>query len=181
MPFCAYCGSQVAETSYAPCPSCGNPNNGAPRTQPGIGGSNTTVIVIVVIVLALLAIPVIGLVAAIAIPNYLTAVQRSKQKRTMAEIRAIATNVEAHAQTYGTYPQRLDGEPKDGWDLPIRYQCVGEGDKACAGYFIASAGSDKMFEHNDVADYEQGSTTKFAADIVFANGAFVQYPEGVTQ
>jgi type II secretory pathway pseudopilin PulG len=181
VPFCAYCGSQVAETSYALCPSCGNPNNGAPRTQLGTGGSNTTAIVIVVIVLAVLAIPIAGILAAIAIPNYLTAVQRSKQKRTMADIRTIATDVEAHAQQHGTYPQRLDAEPKDGWGVPIRYQCVGDGSNACAGYFIASAGSDKMFEHNDVADYPQGATTKFAADIVFANGSFVQYPEGVTQ
>lgn len=138
-------------------------------------------IVGIVIVVVVVAIPIAGILAAIAIPNYLTAVQRSKQKRTMVEIRAIAADVEAHAAKHGTYPQRLDAERKDGWELPIRYQCVGDGGNACAGYFIASAGSDKMFEHNDVADYPEGAATKFAADIVFANGSFVQYPEGVTK
>ncbi len=180
MPFCAYCGSQVAETSYALCPSCGNPTNGAPRTQLAAGGKNTTVIVIVVIVLAVLAIPVAGILAAIAIPNYLTAVQRSKQKRTMADIRAIATQAEAHATTYGQYPKTVDAS-RDGWDHPLRYECIAADEKECAGYSIASAGKDGVFEHPSNADYAEGTASRFDQDIVFANGSFVQYPEGVSR
>ena len=181
MPFCAYCGSQVAEASYRLCPACGNPANGAPRTELPAGGQNTKVIVIVVIVLVLvLAVPVAGILAAIAIPNYLTAVQRSKQKRTMVEIRTIATDAEAHANAHGQYPKTV--EPRsDGWDHPLRYECLPAADgQGCAGYAIASAGKDGVFEQQSNAGYTQGGTTKFDCDIVYANGSFLQYPEGVT-
>src|SRR5437899_8099994 len=39
----------------------------------------------------LIVVAIIGILAAIAIPNLLTAMQRSKQKRTMADMRTIAT------------------------------------------------------------------------------------------
>ena len=38
----------------------------------------------------LIVVAIIGILAAIAIPNLLTAIQRSKQKRTMSDIRTIA-------------------------------------------------------------------------------------------
>ena len=31
MPYCAWCGSQLDSVSYAPCPLCDNPSNGAPK------------------------------------------------------------------------------------------------------------------------------------------------------
>src|SRR5438876_7991482 len=43
----------------------------------------------------LIVVAIIGILAAIAIPNLLTAMQRSKQKRTMADMRTIATAWEA--------------------------------------------------------------------------------------
>ena len=45
----------------------------------------------------LIVVAIIGILAAIAIPNLLTAMQRAKQKRTMADIRTIATAWEARA------------------------------------------------------------------------------------
>ena len=45
----------------------------------------------------LIVIAIIGILAAIAIPNLLNAVQRGKQKRTMSDMRALATAVEAWA------------------------------------------------------------------------------------
>src|SRR5436309_8291808 len=45
----------------------------------------------------------IGILAAIAIPNLLTAMQRSKQKRTMADMRTIATAWEARATDMNRY------------------------------------------------------------------------------
>ena len=45
----------------------------------------------------LIVIAIIGILAAIAIPNLLNAVQRGKQKRTMSDMRALATAVEAYA------------------------------------------------------------------------------------
>ena len=45
----------------------------------------------------LIVIAIIGILAAIAIPNLLNAVQRGKQKRTMSDMRALATAIEAYA------------------------------------------------------------------------------------
>src|ERR1044072_409760 len=51
----------------------------------------------------LIVVAIIGILAAIAIPNLLTAMQRSKQKRTMADMRAIATAWEARATDMNCY------------------------------------------------------------------------------
>src|SRR2546421_11866737 len=51
----------------------------------------------------LIVVAIIGILAAIAIPNLLTAMQRSKQKRTMADMRAIATAWEARATDMNNY------------------------------------------------------------------------------
>ena len=39
----------------------------------------------------LIVVAIIGILAAIAIPNLMTAMQKSKQKRTMADMRSLAT------------------------------------------------------------------------------------------
>ena len=52
----------------------------------------------------LIVIAIIGILAAIAIPNLLNAVQRGKQKRTMSDMRALATAVEAYAVDNSSYP-----------------------------------------------------------------------------
>ena len=182
MAFCAYCGSQVAEVSYQACPSCGNPTNGAPRPQLGSGGTNAAIIAVVVVVLAILALPVMGIIAAIAIPNVLTGVERSKQKRTMADMRTIGQELERHRATNGSYPENLTGlsiVTNDGWGYPMRYECIPDPERPCAGYAIVSAGKDKDFEYEAVDEYSNDGTTSFNCDIVFANGSFVQYPEGV--
>src|SRR6476659_339837 len=51
----------------------------------------------------LIVIAIIGILAAIAIPNLLSAVQRGKQKRTMADIRTLATAIEAYAVDNNNY------------------------------------------------------------------------------
>src|SRR5947209_6548821 len=51
----------------------------------------------------LIVVAIIGILAAIAIPNLLTAMQRSKQKRSMADIRSIATAWEARATDTNNY------------------------------------------------------------------------------
>ncbi|HEX9688445.1 MAG TPA: prepilin-type N-terminal cleavage/methylation domain-containing protein, partial [Thermoanaerobaculia bacterium] len=52
----------------------------------------------------LIVIAIIGILAAIAIPNLLNAVQRGKQKRTMADFRSLATALEAYAVDNNYYP-----------------------------------------------------------------------------
>ena len=51
----------------------------------------------------LIVIAIIGILAAIAIPNLLSAVQRGKQKRTMADMRTLATAIEAYAVDNNNY------------------------------------------------------------------------------
>src|ERR1700737_1856730 len=55
----------------------------------------------------LIVIAIIGILAAIAIPNLLNAVQRGKQKRTMSDMRALATAIEAYAVDNNVYPTGL--------------------------------------------------------------------------
>src|SRR6058998_1924433 len=88
----------------------------------------------------LIVVAIIGIIAAIAIPNLLNAIDRSKQKRTMADIRSVGTAVEEYAIDNNFYPiQTTQGaiatsiaailEPtyikvapkKDGWNFDIRY------------------------------------------------------------
>lgn len=201
MAFCAWCGNHVPQVSYAACPRCGNPTNGAQRVgalpRAGGGGTNTAAIIIGVVVGGLALVAVIGILAAIAIPNLLTATERSKQKRTMADMRSIATAVEAYATDNNQYPKAtsvaelsssltpsyLGTVPVlDAWGTPMKYECwpsEGSGD-ACARYAVASAGKDKQWEHESLQEYSTGTKTqKFDNDIVFANGSFAQYPEGV--
>src|SRR3989441_9161008 len=86
----------------------------------------------------LIVVAIVGVLAAIAIPNLLTAMQRSKQKRTMADIRTVATASEAYATDKNRYPNATDMSsletelvptyikvlPRtDGWNHPLKYEC----------------------------------------------------------
>ena len=196
MAFCAYCGTQLAEVSYAPCPSCGNPSNGAARGQlpPGVKPkSNTAQIVIIVIVVVFFGVAILGILAAIAIPNIMTAKDRATQKRTIADMRTLTTALEAYATDNNQYPDVgsvsalkpylsptfvRDVPAKDGWGHDFRYECWSRLAK-CDSYAVASAGKDGVFEHESLQDYlPDMKTTGFASDIVYSNGNFVQFPDG---
>ena len=51
----------------------------------------------------LIVVTIIGILAAIAIPNLLTAIQRSRQKRTMVDMRNIAGAIEVRATDFNRY------------------------------------------------------------------------------
>ena len=146
----------------------------------------------------LIVIAIIGILAAIAIPNLLNAVQRGKQKRTMSDMRALATAVEAYAVdnnvypaatcnggifTGGTYntldtgsftnltPTYIAQPPKtDGWGHFMAYAL----DASSNNYAIRSAGRDNSVN----GTVSCGTTTNFNDDIIYADGTFVQWPEG---
>src|SRR5512134_3177883 len=52
----------------------------------------------------LIVVAIIGIIAAIAIPNLLNAIDRGKQKRTMADMRSLGTAVESYAVDNNVYP-----------------------------------------------------------------------------
>ena len=151
----------------------------------------------------LIVVAIIGILAAIAIPNLLTAMQRSKQKRTMADIRSIATAWEARATDVNRYnaagftmptstvttpnlqsglqPTYIKQLPaKDGWGdnwLFKADQAWDDSANAAQVYMIESYGRD----NNGASSVTGGATTTFDSDIVYSNGSFVQYPEGIQQ
>lgn len=144
----------------------------------------------------LIVIAIIGILAAIAIPNLLNAVQRGKQKRSMVDMRTLATAVEAFHVDNSMFPTAscaggeftamgatlddtsfallaptyLANPPRrDGWGGFYVYNV----DNGFGQYNIRSLG------RNGVADaIACGTTTDFNDDILFSNGTFTQWPEG---
>ena len=144
----------------------------------------------------LIVIAIIGILAAIAIPNLLNAVQRGKQKRTMSDMRTMATAIEAYAVDNNVYPQgactsasytitdtTFDDSSmsllsptyianpvrKDGWDAYFLYGAPNDGQS----YGLVSTGRNKATDAITCV-----TTTNFNSDIVYSNGGFVQWPEG---
>ena len=150
----------------------------------------------------LIVVAIIGILAAIAIPNLLTAMQRAKQKRTMADIRTIATAWEARATDVNKYnaagsvslpgvtlpnatmttilaPTYIKSlPPRDGWGNNWKYLSdVAFGGSSAQQYAIISFGRDGVIE----GTAQGSSTTNFDCDIIYSQGGFLQYPEGVQQ
>ena len=64
----------------------------------------------------------------------------------------------------------------DGWGQPIMFWSDGK------HYLLVSPGKDQELERDWAEDSDAGvATTSFASDIVFADGSFVQWPEGKQQ
>jgi type II secretion system protein G len=151
----------------------------------------------------LVVVAIIGIIAAIAIANYYNAIHRTKQKRTMADMRGIAVAWEARAIDTRMYnaaaapftmppasltyadmttllsPTYMRNFPRiDGWNNALQFatdQPIG-GPQA-AEYAIRSAGRDGVFS----TTYNAGPTTDFDCDIVYSDGAFIAWPEGAQQ
>ena len=137
----------------------------------------------------LIVVAIIGIIAAIAIPNLLNAIQRGKQKRTMADIRSYGTAVETYSIDNGFPPNENSGtnakttldeylEPtfiralpaQDGWKQTYQWVHTTGGDS----YSFISYGKDRV-----TAGCAPGIETKaFANDICFSDGQFIQYPAG---
>jgi general secretion pathway protein G len=134
----------------------------------------------------LIVVVIIGIIAAIAIPNLLNALDRGRQKRTMADIRSIATGVEAYGVDHSYLPTAADlatlgsilqpiyiKDPPlvDGWGHDLLAVA------AIAGYTIASEGKDGS--GGIVACAGAPTCGDLNDAIVFSNGQFVQWPVGV--
>jgi general secretion pathway protein G len=132
----------------------------------------------------LIVVAVIGIIVAIAIPNLISAINRSRQSRTVADIRMISEGIEAYQNDHSFYPvvengtvQVLDDDLEvyirkynelDGWGEPIFYESDG------MHYTVISFG----WDGHSTLPYVPGPTASFDADIVFADGSFLQWPEG---
>jgi type II secretion system protein G len=158
----------------------------------------------------LIVVAIIGILAAIAIPNLLSALTKAKQKRTMNDMRTIGTAWEARATDVNKYnaagaissvalcskdlpnaklvdalvPTYIKIIPNDdAWGNKVRFRAdYAFGDAtAAANYLIWSAARDGSSDGSIGFESapEGGATTNFNNDIIFSNGVFVQYPEGV--
>jgi general secretion pathway protein G len=132
----------------------------------------------------LIVVAIIGLMAAIAIPNLINALQRSRQKRTMADMRAISEAVEMYHQDLSFFPIYADVDAdalredlriyvkqfngSDGWNHPFLYTSDGD------NYTLVSSGGDRTLD----GSWPLGGTGFYDCDIVFSGGAFMQWPDG---
>ncbi len=147
----------------------------------------------------LIVVAIIGILAAIAIPNLLNAMQRARQKRTMADMRTIGTAFEARATDLNeytaagvafSYPAASDNiaayvtkltptytrklPDYDGWSTLFKVGVTTQ------SYVIVSAGADETFQKTAASTLDAAITTNnFNCDIVFSVGNFAIYPEGI--
>ena len=143
-----------------------------------------TGVLVAAIVITVVAVPVMGgMMAAIAIPNLLNAIDRGKQKRTMADLHSIAKAIESYAVDRNAYPEArtIDElaplvEPEfirvlprsDGWEHPFAVA------SSTDGYTIYSRGKD-----GEGSDCAPAVTTRFADEICMTAGQFTRYPTGM--
>jgi len=148
------------------------PEETAVLAAAGTGASSGGAIAAVIAIVVLVVIGFIGILAAIAIPNLLTAMQRARQKRTIADMRTITVSVEEYRASHNAPPESIPAH-KDGWDQNLRYAQDG------TNYWIVSAAKDGKFEEDDFTRYTRGATTNFDCDIVMKNGEMLRWPDGV--
>ena len=146
----------------------------------------------------LAVVAIIGLLAAIAIMRYQTAMLRARQKRTMADMRSIAVAWESRAVDNKRYnaagfsvpaapmtfaemssllaPTYIRGMPeRDGFGNPFAFNTdqAYNVQTAAEVYCIRSAGRDMQFS---TGPYTPGTTEDPDADIVYSGGTFIVYP-----
>src|SRR5512136_1798332 len=128
----------------------------------------------------LIVVAIIGIIAAIAIPNLLNAINRGRQKRTMSDMRSIGTALEAYSVDFNYYPKIAGGtisvlDPyiaptfikrlplNDGWNQALMLDLNTGG----TGYTLYS-----WAKNGSTDTWGGGPKTDFNDDIVFSNGQF---------
>jgi len=148
----------------------------------------------------MIVVAIIGIIAAIAVPNLLMAIQRSKQRRTMADMRAIAAAWESRNSDVGRYNAAggVDGvdvqalltdvqgalQPtyikimptRDAWnnDYAFFTDVDFTGAKGAEKYAIVSGGHDGTITPGILA----GPFSNYDCDIIYSQGSFLSYPDG---
>ena len=138
----------------------------------------------------LIVVAIIGIIAAIAVPNLLTAIQRSKRSRTVADMRAIGTALGSYQVDNNVFPvntaggatlfsiafkdvadlvngmtvEYYEGASKDAWGQNFYYSSDGQ------GYTLMSWGKD--------TNVNQAGT--FDSNILYINGSF-QAPSAIVE
>ena len=150
-----------------------------------------------------IALGLLAPLAAMVIPDFLRAQNSGRQRRTMADMRTIATAWEARATDINSYtigrPDKKSGArmrpvatsdleralaptyvrkfPRaDGWGNAFQFSAGDFNESGQAQFYtIRSLGGDQRLDRNPAV--ARGATTDFASDVIYSNGSFTQYPE----
>jgi len=133
----------------------------------------------------LVVILIISIVASIALVALMNALDKARQRGTMADMRTVSKAIEAYFVDFGHPPSDAGGAPglapalipyqtsvlpmQDRWTHVFTYVS----DPASGMYSIESWGKDGI----DGADITVAARMDFDLDIVLANGIFVSSPE----
>ena len=127
----------------------------------------------------LVVVAIIGILAAIALPALQSAIDKAKQRATMADMRTVAHAVEVYGIDQGRLPAggsdwaTLNAllvpyattalPERDGWQHPFTYESDG-----LRSYSIVSFGKDGV----DGADISPDTRFDFDRDLILSDGAF---------
>jgi type II secretion system protein G len=136
----------------------------------------------------LIVVAIIGIVAAIAIPNLLVALQKGKQKSTMGDMKSVANSIESYItdwsvapQDNGTVADSLVGTffnpfyikitpQQDSWGTVFDYASNGD------LYSVMSAGRGGTPGMPAIPIYDVTNLSDFNNDIYISNGIFTVGP-----
>ena len=138
----------------------------------------------------LIVVAIIGIIAAIAIPNLLNAINRGRQKRSMADMRAIATALEAYSVDFNFYPRTaISGDLTTQLDIyltPTFIKRLPTNDGWNQAFYVQNSSTGTTYTIYSKAKGGAGTlsgpfgpTTDFSNAIVFTNGQFSAWPEGM--
>ena len=155
----------------------------------------------------LIVVAIIGIIAALLLPNLLEALNKSKQKRSMTDIRLTGTawfswvTDQVSAGSAGQTVSTLDWDElftnqsfialhellvptyaafipeKDAWGHDYEYGATDEFNDPVP-VGVRSTGADNVFDTGDAYTAGAFVATDFSQDIVWAGGFFVRWPAG---
>ncbi len=137
----------------------------------------------------LIVVAIIGIIAAVAIPNLLIALQKGKQKATVGDLKTIGGAVETYITDWSFVPQNnaflttvgpsyfcpfyIKVVPaRDGWGHQWQYAYAAGSD----AYSVGSSGRDTTYSAAAPLLYDVTAISDFNSDIVYSAGAFVIGP-----
>lgn len=137
----------------------------------------------------LIVVAIIGIITAVAVPSLMSAVDRSRGKGTMMDMKQMSVAIESYALDHVRYPevgslssledvaaslpQYIEGnyvekvKANDAWGHSFKYGSDGE------KYTFRSYGKD-----GKPTNATGGATADVKADIIMVNGTFLQYHKG---
>ena len=128
----------------------------------------------------LVAIAIIGIVAMLATPTLVDALDRSRQRKSLGEMRQVGMALAASRIDTGGYPagtntlnqlvpDHLVGVPNSGWETDFLYIGINGG----CGYLLLDTAADGLF---GPVPPDPWTTETYDPDLWYVNGAFLQAP-----